>query len=107
MEADARRVLAAWRRSGLSAAAFAHEHGLNPQRLGWWRKRLAAWSAATRATTDSLVSLVPAEVRSSRGLDGVDGTTVVVRLPDEVAIEIASASSEWVAALVRALARPA
>ena len=37
---DARRVLAAWRRSGQSLAAFSQVHGVNKQRITWWRARL-------------------------------------------------------------------
>ena len=39
--AEAEQVLAAWRRSGRSAAAFAREHGLSVARLLRWRARLA------------------------------------------------------------------
>ena len=38
--AEAERVMAAWRRSGRSAAAFAGEHGLSAARLLRWRARL-------------------------------------------------------------------
>jgi hypothetical protein len=41
-EADARRVLADWERSGITLEAFARSRGLVPQRLAWWRKRLRA-----------------------------------------------------------------
>ena len=37
---DARRALAALERSGQSVKAFATEHGLDPQRLYQWRRRL-------------------------------------------------------------------
>ncbi|MBI5710422.1 MAG: IS66 family insertion sequence element accessory protein TnpB [Candidatus Eisenbacteria bacterium] len=37
---DAERVLATWRRSGRTAAAFAREHGLSTARLLRWRARL-------------------------------------------------------------------
>jgi hypothetical protein len=38
--AEAGRVLAAWRASGRSLAAFADEHGLSRARLARWRERL-------------------------------------------------------------------
>lgn len=38
--ADAERVLAAWRESALSGAAFARRHGLSRARLIRWRDRL-------------------------------------------------------------------
>jgi transposase-like protein len=37
---DARKALAALARSGQSVSAFAAEHGLDPQRLYQWRRRL-------------------------------------------------------------------
>jgi transposase-like protein len=39
-EQDARDALAALHRSGTSVRAFATEHGLDPQRLYSWRRRL-------------------------------------------------------------------
>jgi hypothetical protein len=39
-EEDAREVLAALRRSGKSVGEFAGEHGLDPQRVYLWRRRL-------------------------------------------------------------------
>jgi hypothetical protein len=46
-EVEARAVLAAQKKSGLSVDAFARDNGLLPQRLYWWRKKLAATMAAT------------------------------------------------------------
>jgi hypothetical protein len=39
-EVEARSVLAAWKRSGLSVEKFARARGLVPQRLYWWKKKL-------------------------------------------------------------------
>lgn len=41
-EADARAMVQAWRRSGESQLAFARRHGLDPQRVGHWVRRLRA-----------------------------------------------------------------
>jgi hypothetical protein len=38
-EVEARAVLAAQKKSGLSIDAFARDNGLLPQRLYWWRKK--------------------------------------------------------------------
>src|SRR5271166_3963118 len=40
-EADARAVIAALERSGQPVAVFAASHGLDPQRVYLWRRRLA------------------------------------------------------------------
>lgn len=36
---DAKAAVEEWAKSKLSAAAFAREHGFDPQRLYWWRRR--------------------------------------------------------------------
>jgi hypothetical protein len=59
-EARARAVLDACDRSGLTLSAFARQRGTGPQRLAWWRKRLAETS---RGTSPSPVSLVPVTLR--------------------------------------------
>ena len=40
-EVEARGVIDAWRKSGLSTIDFARERGIVPQRIYWWRKKLA------------------------------------------------------------------
>jgi len=49
-----RALVSAWQRSGLSAAEFGRKHGVNGQRLAWWRWKLAAEPATPM--------LVPVEV---------------------------------------------
>jgi transposase-like protein len=44
---DARTVLAALDRSGKSVRAFAEEHGLDPQRIYAWRRRVAGGDGIT------------------------------------------------------------
>ena len=39
-EVEARGVIAAWRKSGMSTNDFARERGIVPQRIYWWRKKL-------------------------------------------------------------------
>src|SRR5258705_5598101 len=88
---EARVVLDEWRRSGESIAAFARKHGFAAPRLYWWKKRLL--SVTTRG-----LSLVPAAIIST-------GASVTIRLPGEVALEVANASPSWVAAIVAELTR--
>ncbi len=101
-EADGRAALKAWRESGLSGQEFADEHGFNPQRLFWWKKRLG--EAGAVADDEQQLRFVPAHVV---GGAGVRSASVMVRGPDGVAIEIDgdSVSPMWVAALVRELAK--
>jgi transposase-like protein len=92
-EDDARQALEAQRQSGDSVAVFARTHGISRARLYYWRQRLA-----TSSSTRSTLSLVPATVVAEE-------VAIAIRLPDGVAIEVANASSTWVAALVIELAR--
>jgi len=39
-EVEARGVLEAWKKSGLSIERYARGRGLVPQRLHWWKKKL-------------------------------------------------------------------
>ncbi|HET9626575.1 MAG TPA: hypothetical protein VFP84_34670 [Kofleriaceae bacterium] len=93
-------MLADWERSGETLEAFARGHGLVPQRLAWWKKRLCA----ARPEPRSAVTFIPAAV-----IDAVPAPTVtpgaVIRLSHGIAIEIEGASPAWVAALARELAR--
>ena len=82
-EPEARRVVALWRESGLSACAFARANGLaDEQRLSWWRKRLEKKSETTALAP---LTFVAAE------LTGAVATTVV-RLPGGVVLELTTGS---------------
>jgi transposase len=39
-EHEARGVLAAWRKSGLSIEKFGKERAITPQRIRWWKNKL-------------------------------------------------------------------
>jgi hypothetical protein len=60
-EHEARAVLAAWRKSGLSVEKFAEQRGLVPQRIYWWRKKLVP-SATTVVTANTPLALLPVQV---------------------------------------------
>ena len=98
-EADARRVLSDWERSGQSLEAFARSRELVPQRLAWWRKRLRP----VRAEASTALTFVPATVT---GVVAVE-PAVTIRTREGIAIEVAGASPTWIAALMRELARSA
>ncbi|HEY3819903.1 MAG TPA: hypothetical protein VGL81_22215 [Polyangiaceae bacterium] len=48
-EVEARGVLEAWKRSGLSVEKYARSRGLVPQRLHWWKQKLRFDADKTRA----------------------------------------------------------
>lgn len=75
-EVEARGVLEAWRRSGQPLERFARARGFVPQRLRWWRQKLAdAERAATASTTPALL---PVRVTSEPARRG-EPVTVLLR----------------------------
>ena len=70
-EIEARGVIAAWRKSGLSTIDFARERGIVPQRIYWWRKKLNDDDAATNGE----LKLLPVHL-----VDGKRGEPVTVLL---------------------------
>ena len=64
------RVLARWRRSGLSAAAYCRRHGIRPQSLSYWKRALGlSQPIARRRSAARAVGFVP--VRLVGSADGV------------------------------------
>ncbi len=96
----ARAVLSAQRESGESVTEFARQHGLQPQRLYWWRKRLDE-----DAALDGRPLLVPVITRPAAPVARA-GISVLRLRAGEVQLELTDAAAlppAWVAALVRAL----
>jgi transposase-like protein len=71
-------LIARWRDSGMSMAAFCREHELSYFQFVRWRRRLE------RETSSSPLTLIPI-LRAAP----VGGGAIVVRLPDGVAVEVA------------------
>lgn len=98
-EKDARRVLGAWEKSGETVAAFARRMGVIPQRLSWWRKRLAQAPSG-----EPSVAFVPVTVRPGADVTSTPRTApVVLTLGDRVRIDVRDmdgTTAAWVAALL-------
>ena len=95
---EARRVLAVWRRSGLSLNAFAREHGFTAQRLGWWKQKFGEGGA-------ELARFVPVVVGPTT-TSATASAAVVLRSPRGTAVEVLDAqavSVEWLSELVNSL----
>lgn len=99
-----REVIRQWRRSGQSMSAFAHEKGLNTQRLRYWRDRLQDEEVSTEGVTGSTgrdQKLVPGLVVDV----GSKGELSIV-LPQGIVLEARSCTDvdpNWLADVVRAL----
>ena len=63
-KAEARQVLAEWKKSGLPLGTFARERGVGAERLRWWRKRLSEATTVKRKgrMKAAAVRLVPAMI---------------------------------------------
>ena len=86
-EPDAKRVLAALDASGMSTAAFARRHGLNPARLHRWRARLQPPQPAPDflpvhvATAAQTVAAARTAARATADIELLIGDGVRVRVP--------------------------
>src|SRR4051812_3302243 len=60
-KAEARQVLATWKKSGLPLGTFARERGIGAERLRWWRKQLSQTTTVKKKKATA-VRLVPATV---------------------------------------------
>jgi hypothetical protein len=63
-EHEARGVLSAWRRSGLTLEKFARDRGLTPQRVRWWKAKLEGKTTAL-VRSESSLALLPVQVTES------------------------------------------
>lgn len=103
---EARKVLARWSASGKSARAFGREHGIDAQRLCFWRRRLQAEAKRSAGRpVRALARLVPAVVRVGSAESGELG--VIVRVPSGVSVEAdpGRVTPEWLGTLVGELMR--
>jgi hypothetical protein len=73
-----RALVGAWQRSELSAADFGRKHGVNGQRLAWWRWKLAAEPAAP--------AFVPVEVTSSPSTTVMTPAAVEIHVAGKVLV---------------------
>jgi hypothetical protein len=98
--AEARLVIDEWRRSGLSAAAFARQAGVSEPRLWYWSKRVSEGGVERkpRAVEFVAVPLTASGPSGRRGLLEIEHAGVVVRVREDLDVE-------HVARLVSALAR--
>jgi hypothetical protein len=94
-EPDARKALAAWRRSGLSAGAFSARAGYSETRLRYWSERLRA-EPSPRSSPVSFVPVALSNAPREHHIE-IERGGVVLRVREELDVE-------HVARLVAALA---
>jgi len=64
-EPEARAILREWRRSGLSADAFARSRGFSSMRLWYWQKRLGGSEAPSTEVVKFVALAVPSPAAAS------------------------------------------
>jgi transposase-like protein len=85
-EGEARRVIAACEVSGESVAEFASPHGIDSQRLYWWRRRLGGSVCELSPTTTA--KFVPVTIREGSAATSVAAVVVTI---DGVHIDVGEA----------------
>lgn len=96
-EPEAREVLASWRRSGLSSAAFCAREGCTTARLRYWAERLPDAAEASSASV-SFVPIALGETRRAAQIE-LERGGVVLRVREDLDVA-------HIARLVAALAAP-
>lgn len=81
---DRKRIVAQWRRSGLSAVRFAPTVGLKAWTLYGWRRKLAQVGTRTSGRAPAFVELLAASPMSTRHAD----TTIAVELPRGITVRV-------------------
>lgn len=76
-EVEARGVLEAWRRSGVSVERFAKQRGIVPQRVRWWQMKFAAVDK-TQAVT-AVPALLPVRLGAETPRPRGEPVTVLLR----------------------------
>lgn len=95
----ARSVLEAWGESGRSGSAYARSIGVVPQRLFWWRRRLAKSGTPIPARSTLVPMTVRAAAASAISAPVVVTTTTGLRIEVN---DIDAATAAWVRAVLGA-----
>ena len=96
-EVEARGVLGAWQRSGVSLERFAQQRGFTPQRLYWWKRKLGI--SKSKTTPSAPLTLLPVKVQS----EPRRGEPVTVLLPTGQILKVSRGFDEEAFARVVAL----
>ncbi len=102
-------IIARYRASGLGLKAFAREEGLPPGRLHYWIYQKPVGVTRRRLTQPTPGAAAPVfqEVKFPSRSEWGCGWAAEVGLPGGIAVRFsASASAEWIGAVVQALKRP-
>ncbi len=85
--ADAEAALRVWQGSGLPLATFAKQHGIVPQRLHWWRRRLG-WTVNSMGSRSAGGEGAVTFVELSWVRRAVDASRPPEQVEDDAGIEV-------------------
>jgi|JI8StandDraft_1071087.scaffolds.fasta_scaffold368497_1 hypothetical protein len=77
-------------RSGLSVREFAERRGVRTSTLNWWRWNLRRRSVGVSSESSVRGAMIPVTVVNDREERASPGSTILVRLPDGLEIEVSS-----------------
>ncbi|HPG76889.1 MAG TPA: transposase [Rhodoglobus sp.] len=101
-ETEGRQVVDEWRRSGLSPADFARQHGLAEVRLLRWRARIEEQVAQVAQVDPVTAAFLPVKIKESAEQDMGEGVALVLKSGVVIRVPVGT-SPTWVARLVQAL----
>jgi transposase len=94
-----RDAVSRWKRSGLSARAFAEDEGLSARTLSWWSSTLRRGTRAERGSSETAIAPIEIALPTTRAAQhveiAIEGAVVRVEVGADV---------DYVASLVRRLA---
>jgi hypothetical protein len=84
-----RALIRSWRQSGLSAAAFARKIGIHPNRITFWKRRLALVDQpATPAQPTAFIQLPNAAATTALAATTLPAQTIEAVLPNGIHLTI-------------------
>jgi hypothetical protein len=84
-----RALIRSWRQSGLSAAAFARQIGVHPNRITFWKRRLASVDQpATPAQSTAFIQIPNAAAEAARTATALPAQTIETVLLNGIRLTI-------------------
>jgi hypothetical protein len=84
-----RALIRSWRQSGLSAAAFARQTGVHPNRITFWKRRLALVDqSSTPAQPTAFIQIPDAGPGAAEPETAISAQTIEAVLPNGIRLTI-------------------
>ena len=83
-----RALIRSWRQSGLSAAAFARQIGVHPNRITFWKRRLALVDQPAIPQPTAFIQLPNAAAEAALAATALSAQTIEAVLPNGIRLTI-------------------